>query len=98
MGLSPDIELQVKPFFGGAAAYVNGKICLSFSKVGFAVKLPAAECQQLLQDGAQPLRYFPRAPIKKEYVILPAHIMNDQVSLRKWVRKCIIYGTEEKKQ
>jgi TfoX/Sxy family transcriptional regulator of competence genes len=93
LGLSPDIELQVKPFFGGAAAYANGHICLSLTKVGFAVNLPEVERQELLNKGAQPLRYFPNAPVKKEYVILPASIVNEPDFLQKWVRKCIFYIT-----
>jgi len=89
--LGPEIELIVKPFFGGAAGYANGKICLSLTKVGFAVKLPQDDRQELLNKGAQPLRYFPKAPVKKEYVILPTTIMNETDNLRKWVRKCIFY-------
>ena len=93
LDLGPDIELQVKPFFGEAAAYANGKICLSLTKVGFAVKLSHTDRQELLNKGAQPLRYFPNAPVKKEYVILPAMVMNEPDSLRQWVRKCIRYVT-----
>jgi len=95
--LGEDVDLQVKPFFGGAAAYANGQICLSLTKVGFAVKLPQADRQVLLNKGAQPLRYFPNAPIKKQYVILPASIMNDPDSLRKWVERCISYVSEKNK-
>ena len=87
--LGPHIELLVKPFFGGAAAYANGNICLSLTKVGFAVKLPLDDRQKLINQGGQPLRYFPKAPVKKEYVILPATMMNEPNSLRQWVRKCI---------
>jgi len=93
IGLGPDIDQQVKPFFGGAAAYANDHICLSLTKVGFAVMLPETERQKLIAEGAQPLRYFPNAPIKKQYVILPAAIMNDPHSLRKWVRASITYVT-----
>jgi TfoX/Sxy family transcriptional regulator of competence genes len=75
--------------------YANGHICLSLTKVGFAVKLPQIDRQKLMKRGARPLRYFPKAPIKKQYVILPASIMNEPDCLRKWVRKCIIYVTEK---
>ncbi len=95
IGLSPDIELQVKPFFGGAAAYANGHICLSLTKVGFAVKLPETDRQELMKRGAQELRYFPKAPIKKQYVLLPESIMNDHDRLRNWVRKCIMYAADK---
>jgi len=92
--LDPDIELEVKPFFGGAAAYANGQICLSLSKAGFALKLPESDRLELIDRGARPLRYFPRAPIKREYVTLTAVILNDHEELSKWVRKCIKYVIE----
>ena len=93
MGLAPESTLLVKPFFGGAAAYANGKICLSLTKVGFAVKLPEVDRQELLAKGAQPLRYFPKAPIKKKYVVLPDVIMHDPECLRAWVKKCVMFVT-----
>ena len=91
LGLGPDIDLEVKPFFGGAAAYVNGRICLSLTKAGFAVKLMESDRRELMKGGAQPLRYFAKAPIKKEYVILPEAVMSEPDSLRLWVAKCIQY-------
>ena len=51
LDLSPDIAMRVKPFFGGAAAYANGNICLSLTKVGLALKLSQAERQELEQYG-----------------------------------------------
>ncbi|UCC53497.1 MAG: TfoX/Sxy family protein, partial [Anaerolineaceae bacterium] len=81
----------------GAAAYANGHICLSLTKVGFAVKLPKVEREELLNKGARPLRYFPKAPVKKQYVILPDRIMNEPGDLRKWVRKSILFVTAQEK-
>jgi TfoX/Sxy family transcriptional regulator of competence genes len=97
LDLNPDIELQVKSFFGGAAAYANGHICLSLTKVGFAVKLPQVDREELLNIGARPLRYFPKAPVKKQYVILPDRIMYEPSDLRKWVRKSILFVTVQEK-
>lgn len=89
-----DFDIQVKPFFGGAAAYTNGRIFLSLTKVGFAAKLSAAERQALLQvDGAKKLQYFPNAPIKKEYVVLPDEMLDDTTILREWVMKSLDYVT-----
>lgn len=83
-----DIDFQVKPFFGGAAAYVKGHICLTLTNVGLAVKLSAVDRQELLQvNGARQLQYFPNAPIKKEYVVLPDDMVNDSHTLRQWVIK-----------
>ncbi|SRR6266571_7020269 len=33
-------KLECKHFFSGAAVYINGKICMSLTPVGFAIKLP----------------------------------------------------------
>jgi TfoX/Sxy family transcriptional regulator of competence genes len=93
----PKVELQVKPFFGGAAAYANGAICLTLTKVGFAVKLPDGDLKTLFDLGAQPLRYFPKAPIKKQYALLPQEIMNNPENLRYWIEKCISHVVKKEK-
>ena len=71
-GRFKDLKLECKHFFSGAAVYVDGKICISLTPVGFAVKLPEESRTFLMNEkGAKPLRYFPKGPIKKEYVVLP---------------------------
>ena len=88
-------EMQTKPFFGGAAAYANGRICMTLTKVGFALKLPEVERQELLEAGARPLQYFPNAPIKKQYVVLSEEILTDPQKLRLWIERCIRFATNE---
>ena len=63
-------ELTCKHFFAGAAAYAEGRIFMTLTPVGLAVKLPPARCEELLAAGGKPLRYFPGAPVKKGYVLL----------------------------
>ncbi len=92
--LEPDIDLRVKPFFGGAAAYANGRICLTLSPAGFALKLPHGERSTLTEQGATPLRYFPKAPVKKQYVVLPDTMVRDRDSLRNWVGIAIRHVTD----
>ena len=89
-GRFKDIKLEYKHFFSGAALYANGKICMSLTPVGFAIKLPEESRNSLLkQKGTKPLRYFPEGPIKKDYVVLPKSILNDVKVLRHWVKRCI---------
>ena len=92
-GRFKNIRLECKHFFSGAALYANGKICISLTPVGFAIKLPEESRSALLkQKGTKPLRYFPEGPIKKDYVVLPKAILNDAKVLRQWVKlglKCI---------
>ncbi len=68
--LPDDAELICKHFFAGAALYSHGVICASLSPVGLAFKLPDQMCAERIEsDAACPLRYFPKAPIKKGYVL-----------------------------
>ena len=89
-GTSKNINLECKHFFSGAALYADGKICISLTPAGLAIKLPEASRNALLkQKGIKPLRYFPEGPIKKDYVVLPKTILNDVKILRHWVKLCI---------
>ena len=65
--------LECRHFFSGAAVYRNGVIVASLTPVGLAFKVPVELHDELLDsDLASPLRYFPKAPIKRGYVLFPA--------------------------
>ncbi|MCH8066916.1 MAG: TfoX/Sxy family protein [Chloroflexi bacterium] len=88
-----DVRLEIKHFFSGAAVYANGAICITLTPAGLALKLPEEHRTTLLQKhGATPLRYFPKAPLKKEYVVLPASIIDDRKALRSWIAESIDYA------
>ena len=75
--------LETKHFFNGAALYVNGKICATLSPAGFALKLPAEVRSRLIDEGkGQEYRFFPKGPIKREYVALSDSILQDEEMLR----------------
>lgn len=64
------LPLEVKHFFSGAALYINGTICVSWSPVGLAFKLPQPEVEHLISMGlAKPLKYFSNGHIKKGYAL-----------------------------
>jgi TfoX/Sxy family transcriptional regulator of competence genes len=85
-------SLECKHFFSGAAVYAKGRICMSLTPVGFAIKLPEESRNTLIKEqGAQPLRYFPKGPIKKDYVVLPKAVLNDIEALRNWVKVSVEY-------
>ncbi|MBI3596862.1 MAG: TfoX/Sxy family protein [Nitrospirae bacterium] len=87
------VKLECKHFFSGAAVYANGKICMSLTPVGFAIKLPEASRTILIkQKGTKELRYFPEGPIKKDYVVLPKTMLKDMKTLRRWVAVSIEYA------
>ena len=86
------VKLECKHFFSGAAVYADGRICISLTTVGFAIKLPEESRSTLVNDqGAKPLRYFPKGPIKKDYVVLPKAMLKDMKALRRWVKVSIEY-------
>ena len=98
-------KLEYKHFFSGAAVYAEGRICISLTPAGFALKLPEKNREELLGGkGTKNLRYFPNGPIKKDYVVLPNNMVNDLKTLQKWVKKSIEYAltlalpTKKKKQ
>ncbi|PHS69362.1 MAG: hypothetical protein COB23_07030 [Methylophaga sp.] len=72
LNLETDIakEIEVKHFFNGAALYVNQTICVSWSPVGLAFKMPEREVDKLISKGkAIPLKYFPKGHVKKGYAL-----------------------------
>jgi len=88
------VELEIKHFFSGAAVYASGKICVTLTPVGFALKLPEKYRDEIIsKEGARPLQYFPQGPIKKEYALLPGSILNDNDALGFWVRRSVEYVT-----
>ncbi len=78
-------EVTCKHFFSGAAAYRGGKIFMSLTPAGLALKLPEGERDKAFAEGATPLRYFPKSPVKKNYAVLPRRIVEDEQALRSWL-------------
>ena len=65
---------------------------MSWTPVGFAIKLPAVSRAALLKErGAKYLRYFPKGPIKRDYVVLPGSMLKEMKTLRRWVKVGIEY-------
>jgi len=78
------IKLESKHFFSGAALYANGKIFITLTPKGLAIKLPENTLKKLFKEKkAKPLRYFKKAPIKKEYVLLSKKSTNDMKLVKK---------------
>jgi hypothetical protein len=87
------VELECKHFFSGAAVYANGRICMSWTPVGFAIKLPeTSRCTLVNQHGARHLRYFPKGPIKKDYVILPKSMLKEIRTLGRLAKASVEYA------
>ena len=86
------VKLECKYFFSGAAGYANGRICISLTPVGLAIKLPEESRNILMNEkGAKYLQYFPKGHIKKDYIVLPKAMLKDIKTLRHWVKVSIEY-------
>ena len=90
--LPPKVEVTIKHFFGGAAAYAEGRICITLTTVGLAMKLPEDSRSELKKTGAKPLRYFPKGPIKQDYAVLPRALWENRNDLAFWAKKSIDYA------
>ena len=84
-------DIECKHFFGGAAAYVNDRILMSLTNVGLALKLPERDRNSLMNEGAKPLKHFPKAPAKKVYVVLPSGQVERERPLAVWITRSITY-------
>ena len=87
LAAGPDIEC--KHFFSGAAAYADGRIFMSLTPAGLALKLPENERNSMASKGGIPLRYFPNGPIKKDYVVVPEPLAADGSALGPWILSSI---------
>jgi len=88
----PGVKFECKHFFSGAAAYVNGRIFMTLTSVGLALKLPPASHAVLIGKGAKPLRYFPTGPIKKDYVVVPRPMASDVDALAPWIAESVLFS------
>src|SRR5712692_10847147 len=84
--------IECKHFFSGAAAYANGRIFMTLTSVGLALKLPQDSRELLIGNGASPLRYFPKGPIKKDYVVVPKALANNEETLASRIRESIRFA------
>ena len=84
--------IECKHFFSGAAAYIDGHIFMTLTPAGLALKLSEHDRAQLTALGAVPLRYFAKAPIKKDYVILPDSVVSDDAALARWAQASISFS------
>ncbi len=93
--IQDDVLLECKHFFSGAALFANGKICASLTPAGFGLKLPAEVRNRLIEDGdGNELRYFEKAPIKRDYVALSQSVMENPERLKSLLNLSIGYVTE----
>ncbi len=83
-----EIELRFRPMFGGIGGYADGRMFVSLSDIGLALKLGEPERGALLKlKGAKPLQYEPHMPPSKSYVVVPADMHEDRKTLKQWISR-----------
>ncbi len=88
--VAPDLEVEFKAMFGGACAYVRGRVFASLSNVGLALKLPPEAQEELLkQAGAKRLQYSEEDPPSRQYIVVPPVTLERLESLAEWVRRSV---------
>ena len=89
--LPAGVAVDCERFFGGAAAYADGRIFISLTPAGLAVKVAGADREALMRMGGTPLRYFPEAPVKKAYVVVPENLAANTDLLKPWLARSVSY-------
>ncbi len=88
--LSTQHKVEFKNIFGATGGYISGKIFISSGKFGVALKLPKKVLDNLFEEkDVNPLKYFPKGHIKKDYAILPKRILNNKSKCRKLLKHSI---------
>lgn len=84
----PELELAFRPMFGGIMAYAEGKAFASLSDMGMALKAKGPLMAEFLaEEGARPLRYRPKDPPSKSYVMVPDAMLDDRDALQDWIAR-----------
>ena len=90
-------QIEVKHFFSGATLYVDGKMCVSWSPVGLAFKLPEEEVARLIEGGvAKPLKYFPNGHVKKGYALFENPDLSKQEQWKEYFLKAVEHVRDNK--
>ena len=58
---------------------------------GLALKLPEPELTTLMERGGTPLRYFPKAPVKRGYAVVPDAVRGDETALGRLIEASLHY-------
>jgi TfoX/Sxy family transcriptional regulator of competence genes len=87
--------VEYKSVFGAVGGFVDDTIFITCGRFGVALRLPPDVRGQVIEhDGGSHLRYFPKGHVKKEYVVLPQTILDDEKRLRDLVSRSVTYVSE----
>ena len=81
-----------RKMFGEVAGFVGGNLVTGLHAGRWFVRLPEApRAEALALDGATLFAPMPGRPMK-EYVVLPASVLDDDAALGSWLDRAVAYG------
>lgn len=86
---SRERELTFVPMFGGACAYVNGRVFAWIFKIGLALKIDEETAKVWGVDGAKPLQFEAEGPIFKTHIVVPSTVIKDEEKFAAWVAQSV---------
>jgi hypothetical protein len=90
--LRGSVRLDFKPCFGAVAGYADEQIFVSSGRFGVALRLSPDELSKLFNEpGVKQLKYFDKGHLKKEYAVLPPHVLGDRFRLCELINSSIKY-------
>ncbi len=85
-----DPRLLRRPMFGYPALFLNGNMVAGTFRDQVMVRLPNADRQAALAEGALPFEPMPGRPMK-EYVSVPSGALADEAELATWLQRALEY-------
>jgi TfoX/Sxy family transcriptional regulator of competence genes len=90
--LPAGIDITFKSVFGAVGVYADGGIFMTCGKFGLGLKLDDQTCELLLQSGdGEPLKYFDKGHVKRNYVVLADDVTGDAGRLQALVNKSLAF-------
>ena len=91
--LPSDPRVERRVMFGFPAAFVAGHMFMGLHEERFVVRLADAARHDLLKlPGTRVFEPSEGRPLR-EYVVLPALVLDDEVALRRWVQRAFDYAS-----
>jgi TfoX/Sxy family transcriptional regulator of competence genes len=89
--LPVDPRVRPRMMFGYPCCFVGGHMFMGLFQDRMMMRLAPDDRQELMAKGGTVFEPMPGKPMK-EYVVVPASVMENQSALREWVARSLSYG------
>jgi len=80
------VQVELKPMFGCPAYFTNGNMFAGVHQSSLMLRLPQDGRAEVVSLGGGPFEPMQGRPMK-EYVVLPASVLDDAAATAQWVRR-----------